>query len=269
MGANSAIANALRADQRVYGYEIRKPLSDEDRYFKENPNVSGMAADDGKIILNAYSKLTPEERNSVARNEAARLYMRETGMKFNFPVPQIDQAPFKGSVYADPKNLHHLQSTVVARIIAGDPSVGTATTEQITAADKIRSALSEREMPQLSNRVASTLRQAQYGTRSDGTPKGAGFFGELNNPNGSVSTELSTEGGALMPNASIPLLAPGLTAEQVMSLQSGSRPTNAMYQNAQQNDFKRLQQGLPAYAVPGEMAPYPSGYTNGLMRLNK
>jgi hypothetical protein len=115
-------------------------------------------------------------------------------------------------------------------------------------------------------RLLATLRQAQYGNRSDGTPKGAGFFGELSNPNGSVSTELSTEGGAFMPNASVPLLAPGLTAEQVISLQSGARPADAVYQNAQQNDFKRLQQGLPAYPVPGEVAPYPSGYTNGLMR---
>ena len=34
----------------VFGYPIRKPNKNEEAYFRQNPNVAGMAADDMHII---------------------------------------------------------------------------------------------------------------------------------------------------------------------------------------------------------------------------
>ena len=46
----------------VYGIGVRPDLYEgEDKYFKENPHVAGMAAEDDRIIMNPYSKLTERE----------------------------------------------------------------------------------------------------------------------------------------------------------------------------------------------------------------
>ena len=121
----------------VFGYPIRKPNKNEEAYFRQNPNVAGMAADDMHIILNPYSPNTLDQQQRVTINEAVRLSMREHGDIFTFDVPQINSAPFAGSIYADPSNKHHLQSTIIARIISGDTSAGEVTPEQRVAADMI------------------------------------------------------------------------------------------------------------------------------------
>ena len=138
-------AEGLKARDKVYGYEIRDPSESENSYFKQNPNVTGMAADDGRIILNSFSGMSPESQRSVAGNEATRLYMRDKGYKFDFPVPQASQAPFKGTVYADPENLHHLQSTIIARGVVGDKSAGEITPAQQVWVNRIKSEMSGRE----------------------------------------------------------------------------------------------------------------------------
>ena len=40
----------------VYGIGVRKDLyAGEDKYFKNNPHVAGMAAEDDKIIINPWN----------------------------------------------------------------------------------------------------------------------------------------------------------------------------------------------------------------------
>jgi hypothetical protein len=137
-GEVSEAPTGTKARDKIFGYEIRDPYDSENSYFKENQHVTGMAADDGRIILNPFSGLSPESQRRVAGNEATRLHMREKGYEFDFPVPQADQAPFKGTVYADPENLHHLQSTIIARGVVGDSSAGEITPEQQVWVDRIK-----------------------------------------------------------------------------------------------------------------------------------
>ena len=105
-------------------YNIRKPYDSEDKYFRENPHVAGMAAEDGRIILNTYSGRSPEELEAVARNESARLYMREMGApKIKLTKSQMDSMKGYGSE-------DDIRATILARIYSGDPSAGDATEEQ-------------------------------------------------------------------------------------------------------------------------------------------
>ena len=123
------------------GYEIRKPYASEDKYFKENPNVAGMATEDGRIILNPYSKNKPDEQQAVARNEAMRLWMRQNKLEPKFVVTPEQLAQFKGTEYAKPENRTHLKHTIIARILSGDPSAGNVTEMQRKWAEYVSSQL--------------------------------------------------------------------------------------------------------------------------------
>lgn len=118
------------------GYPIRKPYGSEDEFFKKNPTVAGMAAEDDRIILNPYSKLSASEKAAVAKNEAYRIYMRQKDVNPSFKVTQDQMSMFTGTAYA--KDEKSMKQTIIARILSGDPSAK-ATPEQIAEADKIRS----------------------------------------------------------------------------------------------------------------------------------
>ena len=117
--------------RKVWGYEIRDQLfPSEQQYFRQNRHVTGMAADDNRIVLNPFSMLPSEQQEAVARNEAARLYMRENQNRFKFdfdPTPEQQQS-FRGTPYEnDPYNL---RATILARALSGDPSAGTLAPRQ-------------------------------------------------------------------------------------------------------------------------------------------
>lgn len=128
--APTTVATGTVADGGLpFGVERRTTLySGEDKYFKANPHVAGMAADDGKIILNPYSKNTKSEQQAVMRNEAARLYMRNNGIKPSFDLTPEQRAQFKGTEYEG--NLQAMRETIAARIFSGDPSAKSATSDQ-------------------------------------------------------------------------------------------------------------------------------------------
>jgi len=112
-----------------FGMEQRSELlPGEDKYFKSNLGVAGMAAEDGKVILNPYSKNKPEEQDAVARNEAARLYMRNNEIKPSFALTKEQRAQFAGTPYANDEQV--MRETIAAHIFSGDPSAKTATQEQ-------------------------------------------------------------------------------------------------------------------------------------------
>ena len=116
----------------VLGYSVRAPFPGEDAFFRANPRVGGMAAEDGAITLNPYSTLTDQERASVARNEAIRLHQRNLGMQYTFPLTPEQSSGFKGTAYESDKDA--ARQSVVARILSGDPSAGTPTDAQRAAA---------------------------------------------------------------------------------------------------------------------------------------
>jgi hypothetical protein len=128
--------------QSVYGYAVRRPYKSEDTYFALNPNVTGMAAEDGRIVLNPYSGLKYDQQLGVAKNEAIRLFMRENQIDPQFKVTPEQMKSFQGTAYGT--NEPALRQTLVARILTGDPSAGNATEEQRKAAQSIMQQLSKR-----------------------------------------------------------------------------------------------------------------------------
>jgi hypothetical protein len=102
-----------------------------------------MASEDGQIIFNPYSKGV--DFDSVGRNEAARLWMRESQVMPSFGLTGEQRAAFRGTAYEQDDNA--LRQTILARIISGDPSAGKITDEQRQWAEWALRNLSKRGTP--------------------------------------------------------------------------------------------------------------------------
>ena len=113
---------------KIFGYEIRTPFDSELEFFKKNPNVTGMAAEDGRITLNPFSDIDLAGQKIVAVNEAARLLMRENKIKPDFDVTDDQRKDFKGTPYENDDDA--LKETILARAVSGDPSAGKLTARQ-------------------------------------------------------------------------------------------------------------------------------------------
>ena len=112
----------------LYGYNIRPPFDTEHKYFRSNTHVAGMAAEDGHIVLNPYSTLSTTEMLSVAKNEAARLFIRQNKVPIGFSLTPQQIQSFKGTTYE--KDPEAMKATVAARLLTGDPSAGISTPGQ-------------------------------------------------------------------------------------------------------------------------------------------
>lgn len=109
-----------RLQDPLFGYAVRPNLyPGEDTYFRANPNVAGMAAETGDIVLNPYAP-ADVNRDAVARNEALRLLMRDRGVTPDVKLSQGQLTAFKGTPYATDQDA--LKASIVARIYSGDPS---------------------------------------------------------------------------------------------------------------------------------------------------
>jgi hypothetical protein len=123
-----------RASDKMFGKKIRSKLfPGEDKFFKERPEVAGMAAEDGSVILNPYSSLSKKELSAVAQNEALRLKMRDDDFDPKFDLTEDQLKFFKGTEYE--KNPKAMRQTILARIYSGDPSA-MATEDQRAALKK-------------------------------------------------------------------------------------------------------------------------------------
>jgi hypothetical protein len=120
----------------VYGIGVRDQLEPgEESYFKANPHVAGMAADDNKIIMNPFSTLKDNEKQAVMMNEAARVHMRSKLID----APNYDLTPTQAEKFAkysqDPNDI---KQTIAARILSGDPSAGDVTPAQQEYVSRLR-----------------------------------------------------------------------------------------------------------------------------------
>jgi hypothetical protein len=104
---------------------IREPFESELEFFKKNKSVGGMATEDGKVILNPFSSLSKTEKEAVALNESARLYLRKIGAP-SFSITNDQKKKFNEYGSED-----DVKSTIAARILSNDLSVSDATEEQI------------------------------------------------------------------------------------------------------------------------------------------
>ena len=125
----------------VFGYPLRKPYQSELNFFKSNPTVTGMAAEDNSIILNPYSGLNEKQKMSVATNEAIRLFLKNKSPSLSFKITEDQKKKFAGTEYGKPENINKLRETILARIIAEDPSAGDYTDEQKAEAERIKALL--------------------------------------------------------------------------------------------------------------------------------
>ena len=125
-------------------YPERKELyPGEDKYFKANPKVGGMAAEDNKVIINPYSSLSDQEKNAVKTNETARLWMRNSeesdrpNMRLRRSQKEAFSAINNGNAYS--QNPQDIRETIIARVISGDASAGKTTRRQRKYAEKLKS----------------------------------------------------------------------------------------------------------------------------------
>lgn len=136
--------------QTSTGYDIRQPFAGEMDFFKKNPNVAGMAAEDGKVVLNPNSKLSQQELAAVAENEGARLFMRENSIVPDFDVTEEQKKSMAGTDYGKGENLTALKQTIAARILSGDPSAKNVTAQQRKWVDGLKSRMSKPRISPLS-----------------------------------------------------------------------------------------------------------------------
>ena len=115
------------------GIPIRQAGPSEMDFFQRQPHIGGYAAEDGMVVLNPFTSLSPSELGAVAKNEAARQWLRNMSAPPNIHLTEAQQQVFGG--YSD--NPRDIQDTILARIISGDPSVGQATAEQMSAAQSV------------------------------------------------------------------------------------------------------------------------------------
>jgi len=88
--------------------------------------------------------------------------------------------------------------------------------------------------------------------RSDGTPKGKGFLGELKRPDGKISTELSIGVEFDGNETEIPALVPTLTSQEVNHLTNGGKVTPDITRKAVDHAKQRMRSGKSPFAYEGE-----------------
>ena len=121
---------------------VRDPYPSEVEFFRRNPKTTGMATQDGKVIINPFSDLSEKQRKAVIKNETARLLMRND--KRYTPVFPLTREQQK-TLSSYPGSLQDKRETVVGRIVSGDRSAGTPTEAQLHYARRVNRTLAEGE----------------------------------------------------------------------------------------------------------------------------
>lgn len=106
----------------------------------------------------------------------------------------------------------------------------------------------------LLNLGASAGGIAPYGLRHSGEgAKLNGFFGPLKRPDGSFSSELSTENDIGGKNVEHPLLVPTLSFSEIQHLLADKEPTPEIYRKSIDHAAMRIQQGKSPFAGYGDL----------------
>ena len=113
---------------------VRQPFASENEFFRNNKNVGGYAAEDGKVVVNPYTALNGKERNAIKANETIRQALRSMpeDKRPSFDLTKEQQNSL--GVYSD--NLRDVQDTILARILTGDPSAGKISPYERVAANQ-------------------------------------------------------------------------------------------------------------------------------------
>lgn len=136
---------------KILGYPIVEPDEELLKWFKENPNTTGMMWGAGKnesptdtprsIVLNPFSSLGKEQKMAVAKNEAIRHWLEENNVDLKFNLTPEQEKAFAGTQYGKIKDKTPLKHSILARILTGDESAGQITPMQKKWADWVQSKL--------------------------------------------------------------------------------------------------------------------------------
>lgn len=102
-----------------------------------------------------------------------------------------------------------------------------------------------------------TIPPKDYGLRADGTPKGSGFFGEIQMPTGDVMTEMSIGVNLDGKEMEIPTLVPTLSPQELEHLRQGGEVTKPIVDKAVQHAIGRIKQGLSPFKQEVEPIQQP------------
>ena len=138
----------IQNTERIFGFPKREPYESELNFFKQRPEVAGMATEDNAIILNPFSKLSDQEKQSVAKNEAIRLWLKKNNVQPQFNLTPEQFKFFRNTEYGQSKDATPLRQTIIARILTGDPSVGKVTPMQKQWANWVMSRISKESQQQ-------------------------------------------------------------------------------------------------------------------------
>lgn len=171
-------------------WKVREELYDgEDEFFKGNPHVGGMAAEDDTVILNPYSKLSKAEKEAIIQNEKARLTMRNGYARPNFDLTEEQAKAFEN--YSP--DIQDQRETVVGRIISGDPSQGNITEQQRQYAEELKRFMDMHKDTVLTN--TSGPRNFQDGGMKTVKSKDGTITNVIQNPDGSKTVQVKTKNG--------------------------------------------------------------------------
>ena len=115
----------LQSPNWLESIPMRDPYQSELDYFRNNRNVAGMAAEDDAVILNPFSNISDAEKQSVIKNEKARILMRNSANRPSFDLTEKQRAAFGN--YGTEQDA---RETIAARIFSGDPSAQDLTPQQ-------------------------------------------------------------------------------------------------------------------------------------------
>lgn len=127
------MADALRS---YAGVPVREPYESEQEFFRSSPHVAGMATQDDRIAINPFSGLDKDQQNAIVKNEASRVWMRRPEWQPEMPLTPDQSERF--ATYGAPTDQ---RSTVIARLLSGDASAGSASQEQLEFAQSLASAM--------------------------------------------------------------------------------------------------------------------------------
>ena len=125
----------------IAGIPIREPFKGELDYFRKNPSVAGMATEDNKVIINPFTALNEQQKQAVALNEAARVWMR-TKKEYapDFSLTKQQEQFLDTTTYRSASKSERM-ATVAARLLSNDTSAGAPTAEQSLFVARLRMAM--------------------------------------------------------------------------------------------------------------------------------
>lgn len=142
---------SIPKQNKILGYPIVEPDEELMKWFKENPNTTGMMWGAGEnesptdtprsIVLNPFSSLSKEQKMAVAKNEAIRHWLEENNVDPKFNLTPDQEKAFAGTQYGKIKDKTPLKHSILARILTGDESAGQITPMQKKWADWVQSKL--------------------------------------------------------------------------------------------------------------------------------